>query len=143
MSNLSRFLKNNKIVKENTKYKATKSLIDENGEPLEWIIKPISTKENDAIRDECTTEIPVKGKSGAFRPKLNISKYTARLITASVIEPDLNNKELQDSYGVMSAEDLVKEMIDDPGEYSEFSIFIQNFNGFRDSIDDEVEEAKN
>ena len=32
MSNFSRFMKNNKIAKENTTFPATKSLVDENGE---------------------------------------------------------------------------------------------------------------
>lgn len=44
MSNLSRFLKENKKVKENTKYAATKSLTDEKGNPLEWEIRPLTTR---------------------------------------------------------------------------------------------------
>lgn len=143
MSNLSRFLKDNKIKKENTTYAATKSLVDEKGKPLLWTIKPLTTKENDAIRDECTIEVPIKGRTGAYREKLNISKYMAKLIVASVVEPDLNNKELQDSYGVMGAEDLIKEMIDNAGEYNAFAEFIQKFNGFTETIQDEVDEAKN
>lgn len=143
MSDFSRFMKKNKVQKENTTYAPTKSLTDENGEPLAWTIKPLSTKENDIIRDECTFDIQVKGKINGFRPKLNNSKYIAKIICASVVEPNLNDKTLQDSYGVMSPEELLKEMIDDPGEYSDFSVFIQQFNGFTESVEDEVEEAKN
>ena len=44
MSNLSLFLKKNKIQKENTTYPATKSLLDENGNPLLWEIKPLTTR---------------------------------------------------------------------------------------------------
>lgn len=143
MSNLSRFLKDNKIKKENTTYAATKSLVDEKGNPLLWTIKPLTTKENDAIRDDCTMEVPIKGKMGQYREKLNVSKYMARLIVASVVEPDLNNKELQDSYGVMGAEDLIKEMIDNAGEYNAFAEFIQKYNGFTETIQEEVNEAKN
>ncbi len=143
MSNLSRFLKDNKIRKENTKYVATKSLVDEEGKPLEWVIKPVTTKMNDAIREDCMYEVPIKGKMGLTKEKLNTSKYISKLIVASVIEPDLNNKELQDSYGVMCAEDLIKEMIDDPGEYNDFTLFIQKYNGFTETFQDEVEEAKN
>lgn len=143
MGNLNRFLKNNKKEKENTTYKATKSLTDENGVPLDWIIRPISTKENDIIRDDCLINVPIKGKSGVYNQKVNTSKYIAKLIVASVIEPNLNDKELQDSYGVMSAEDLIKEMIDDPGEYAKFTEFITKFNGFDETIDEAVEEAKN
>ena len=39
MSNFSRFMKTNKIVKENTTFPATKSLVDEQGNPLEWVRK--------------------------------------------------------------------------------------------------------
>ena len=42
MSNFSRFMKKNKIAKENTTFPATKSLVDENGNPLEWTIKPLT-----------------------------------------------------------------------------------------------------
>lgn len=143
MSNLSRFLKQNKIVKENITYAATKSLVDENGKPLEWTIKPLTTKENEAMRDECMIEVPIKGKPNMYRPKLNTSKYLAKMLVASVVEPNLYNKELQDSYEVMTPEDLLQAMVDDPGEYQDFTTFVQNFNGFNTSLEDKVEEAKN
>lgn len=143
MSNLSRFLKQNKIIKENTTFVATKSLVDENGKPLEWEIKPISTKENDAIRDECMIEVPIPGKMNVYRQKLNTSKYIGKMICASVVVPDLYNEELQDSYGVKTPDDLLKEMIDNPGEYQDFAAFIQEFNGFDTSLEDKVDEAKN
>lgn len=143
MSDLSRFLKANKIKRENTTFAATKSLVDAKGNPLPWTIKPLTTKENDAIRDECMIDVPVKGKPNVFRPKLDTSKYIGKMICACVVEPNLYDKDLQDSYGVMSPDDLLKEMIDDPGEYQEFAAFVQNFNGFNTTLEDKVEEAKN
>lgn len=143
MSDLSRFLKANKIKRENTTFAATKSLVDVKGNPLPWTIKPLTTKENDAIRDECMIDVPVKGKPNVFRPKLDTSKYIGKMICACVVEPNLYDKDLQDSYGVMSPDDLLKEMIDDPGEYQEFATFVQNFNGFNTTLEDKVEEAKN
>ena len=47
MSNFSKFMKENKKIKQNTKYPATKSLCDDNGKPLEWTIKPLTSTEND------------------------------------------------------------------------------------------------
>ena len=143
MSNFSRFMKKNKITKENTTFAATKSLVDENGNPLEWTIKPLTTKENDIIRDECMIEVPVKGKPGAYRPKLNTSKYIGKMLCACIVEPNLYDKELQDSYGVMTPDELLKEMIDDPGEYQALAAFVQEFNGFNTTLEDKVEEAKN
>ena len=75
--------------------------------------------------------------------KLDTSKYMCKLLCASVVEPNLYDKELQDSYGVMTPEDLLTEMIDDPGEYNDFVVFVQNFNGFNTTLNDKIEEAKN
>lgn len=143
MSNFSRFMKKNKIVKENTTFPATKSLVDEKGKPLEWTIKPLTTRENDDIRDACMIEVPVKGKPNVYRPKLDTSKYIAKMICACVVEPNLYDTELQDSYDVMTPEELLKEMIDDPGEYQTFASFVQGYNGFDTTLDNKVEEAKN
>ena len=140
---LKRFLKQNKKVKENTTYPATKSLTDENGNPLLWTIKALTTKENDEIREECTIEVPVKGKPNVYRNKFNSSKYVAKMIVASVVEPNLYDKELQDSYGVMTPEELLKEMVDNPSEYQDFATFVQEYCGFDTSMEEKVEEAKN
>ena len=143
MSNLARFLKSNKIVKDNTTYPATKSLTDEDGQPLLWEVKPLSTREDEKIKDQCTFEVPIKGKPGVMRPKLNTNLYVGKMLAASVVYPDLLNAELQDSYGVKTPEDLIKEMIDDPGEYNEFGLFVQKFNGFNVSMEEQADEVKN
>ncbi len=142
MSEFKRFMKENKVARENVTYAATRFLTDEKGAPLLWIIRPLSARENDAIRDECTAEVQVAGKRNQYRQKVNVSKYTAKMICASVVEPNLNNAELQDSYGVKTPEELLAEMVNEPGEYAEFSAFIQQLNGFTD-LDDKVDEGKN
>lgn len=143
MSNLSLFLKKNKKVKTNAYYAATKSLCDADGKPLEWEIKALTTNESEAIRESCTTEVQVTGKPGLFRPKVNSKLYIARLIAACVVFPDLYNKDLQDSYGVKTPEDLLKEMVDDPTEYNAFAEYVQNFSGLDETMGDKVNEAKN
>lgn len=82
-------------------------------------------------------------KPNMYRPKLDTSEYLVRMIVASTVVPDLYNKELQDSYGVKKPEDLVYEMVDDPGEYQDLCTWVQNFQGFSDSLDEKVDEAKN
>lgn len=143
MSKFSRFMKANKIAQKNEKFAPTQSLRDENGKPLEWEFKKISAKENEEIREACTTEVQVKGKPNMFRPKVKTSEYLAKMIAASVVYPDLYDKELQDSYGVMTPEDLVYAMVDNAGEYQELSVWLQNFQGFTKTMDDKVDEAKN
>lgn len=143
MSGFSKFMKVNKKKTGNTFYPATKSLTDENGEPLKWEIKPLSTRENEYIREQCMDEVPVIGKPNVYRARINSSKYIAKLICACVVTPDLNDAELQDSYGANNEIELLYEMIDDPGEYQRLAEFIQSFNGFDTSLQDKIDEAKN
>lgn len=143
MSKFSRFMKANKVAKVNERYAPTTSLQDENGKPLEWEFKHITSKENDALRDASTKEVQVTGKPNLFRPKLNSAQYMAKLIVASTVFPDLYDKELQDSYGVMTPEELVYELVDDAGEYQELTLWVQKFQGLTKTFDEKVEEAKN
>ena len=142
MSNFSKFMKANKIQKQNVMHPVTKSLVDENGEPLLWEIKPLTTKENEHIRESCTVEVPVKGKPNQYRFRVDMNKYQAKMLCTAIVNPDLNDAELQNSYGVMSAEELIKEMVDDPAEYTDLVIFVQQLSGFK-SLQEEVDDAKN
>lgn len=65
-----------------------------------------------------------------------------KLLVAATVFPDMHNAELQDSYGVKTAEDLVAAMVDNPEEYNNFVEFVQEFSGF-ESMDDKIAEAKN
>lgn len=143
MSKFSLFMKTNKTVKENELHAVTKSLCDENGNPVKWEFRHITSKQNDDIRDECTREIPVPGKANMYRPRLDTSKYIQKLIAASVVTPDLYDKDLQDSYGVCTPEELLYAMVDDPGEFADLAAYVQKLNGFDTSFDDKVDEAKN
>lgn len=142
MSNLDRFLKQNKIIKPNTVYRATASIVDENGEPMEWVIKPLTTVESEAIREQCTKDVPVNRKPGLFTQKVDPREYTAKLMVASILEPNMYDAELQDSYGVKTPEDLLRQMVDDPGEYNAFGMFIFEYNNLTKTLEGQVEEAK-
>lgn len=131
MSNFSMFMRDNKLKKTNIKYIATSSLCDEKGEGLEWELKPLSTRENDIIRDSCIKET-------GFDHTL----YVSKMIAKSVIYPNLNDQELQNSYGVFNPEDLLKELVDNPAEYQDFTEFVTNFNGYETSLAKRVKEAK-
>lgn len=143
MSKFTKFMKANKKAKENGFYAPTKSLCDEEGKPLKWEFRHITSGENESIRDECTTEVQVPGKPNLYRPRVQTGKYIRKMIAASIVVPDLLDKELQDSYGVGKAEDLLLAMVDDPGEYNDLAAFVQKFQGFDTSFEDKVEETKN
>lgn len=141
MSELSVFLKVNREEKANVKHVASNAFRDANGNPVEWEFRALTTNEHDKIRDHCMYE--KKGKKGAVQQNFNMSKYIAQMMTTCTVYPNLNDVELQNSYGVMSAEELIKEMIASPGEYSSLSVFLQKYNGFDETEADLIESAKN
>lgn len=137
-----RFMKKNKAVKSNAFFKATKSLCDENGTPLDWEIKALTTKESEAIREKCTIEVPVPGKPGMYRQKIT-KDYVPSLIAAAVVSPNLYDAALQDSYGVKTPQELIVEMIDNPEEYTALLQFVQSYSGIEKTMNEEIDEAKN
>ena len=143
MSKFALFMKQNKTAKENEFHTVTKTLCDEQGNPLEWEFRHITSKEHERIRDGATRDVPVTGKPNMFRQKMDTAKYSRDLAVASIVSPDLYDAELQDSYGVKTPEDLLMEMVDDPGEYTDLIAFVSKFQGFNVAFEDKVEEAKN
>jgi len=105
MSNLSAFLKQNRKEVKNVKFVASERFVDENGNPIEWEIKPISSKKADMIREECTTQ---KGKNF----KVDSKKFNKLLAVECTVFPNLNDQDIQNSYGVMGAEQLIQELLD-------------------------------
>lgn len=143
MSNLTLFLKKNKKVRANAFYPATKSILDGNGEPVKWEIRPLTTAEDEQIRNDCTYDAPVPGKRGQYRTKIDVNAYLNKQMCAAIVFPDLRNAELQDSYGVKTPEDLLKALVDDPAEFADLREFIQEISGFSTDLTEEVQEAKN
>lgn len=141
---LSAFLKENKVnLRENTTFPVTKSFCDAEGEPLAWVIRPLSTDTIENIRTQCTREVPVKGKANVYRATVDSSQYISELLAASVVEPNLHSAELQDSYGVKTAATLLRQLVDVPGEYTAFMEYVQELNGLDKSQQEEIDEAKN
>ena len=139
---LSAFFAQNVEKEEAVEFVASPRFKDENGNPVSWKVSCITSKEDDAIRKDCTRRKPIPGKRGAYMPELDTSEYLARVAVRCTLYPDLNSKELQDSYGVMGAEDLLRTMLK-PGEYTDYTARVQEINGFDISFEDKVDEAKN
>lgn len=141
MGNLSCFLSQNAVKIENSKIVVSKRFL-EKGKPVEWEIRAITTEEEEALRKSCTKKVPVPGKRGQYTQETDFDLYLGKVAVACTVFPNLNDKELQDSYGVLSADALLKKMLT-PGEYTEFQAKVQELNGFDTDFNDTVEEAKN
>ena len=142
MSGLSLFFAENVQKDELVKYVASKRFKDEEGNPVHWEIGCITSDEDENIRKMCTKKVPVVGKKGMYAPETDFDAYLGKLAARCVKFPDLNNAELQNSYGVMGADNLLKKMLK-PGEYQDLLKKIQEVNGFDTTLEDDVTEAKN
>lgn len=142
MSNLQAFFAQN-VEKVNIVERVVSTRFkDENGNPIPWKFGAIPSDVDTAIRKECTKRVPVPGKKGLFMPETDLEQYTLKVAAATVKFPDLNNKELQDSYGVMGAETLLQKMLL-PGELTKVKQIVQEVNGFDVDMNELVEQAKN
>lgn len=141
MSNLSCFLAGNAEKRENKKIVVSNRFKDTNGKPVEWEIRSISAEEDDLIRKACTKKVPIVGKKNQFTQDFDANKYLAKLAGAAVVYPDLNNAELQNSYGVMGAEQLIIKML----YKDEFDFLTEQLvsEAETNDVNELIEEAKN
>ena len=140
MSELSYFFKENKKETKNTKYVASESFIDpKTKKPLEWEIRPLRSNEADTIRLECATF----GKNGQ-RTGVDDARFNKVMAARCTVFPDLNDKELQNSYGVLDAPNLIEAMLDIDGEYQQYLAKITEISKYSvDGMNALVKEAKN
>ncbi|HEK4968251.1 TPA: phage portal protein [Clostridioides difficile] len=146
MGDLNAFLSQNAIKVENRKYVASERFIGEDGKAIEWELKAIDSDRDRQLRKDSAIRVPVlnkKGKStGQYTSETDFNTYTLKLCVETIVFPDLHDAELQNSYGVMGAEELLTTMLT-PGEYTDLSSEVGEVNGFDRTFEDKVEEAKN
>ncbi len=126
---------------ENKKVVVSSRFKDEKGKPIPFEIKALSADENDELQRRCMISIPVPGQRGQYTRELDQIKYTAMLLTESVVYPDLNEAELQDSYGVRGGEALLRKMLY-TGEYNVLAQEVMALSKV-EGLADLVAEAKN
>lgn len=142
MTSLSAFLCQNAIQNEHIYYPVSPRFLDENNKPVEWELRCITSAEDEALRRDCTKRVPVPGRKGQYTQDVDFNLYLGKLAVRCVVFPNLDDVELQNSYGVMGAEALLKTMLK-PGEFANLMAKVQEINGFDQSMEDLVDEAKN
>lgn len=141
-ANLKAFLKENAVVRDDVFVAVSKRFIGEDGAPIPWQVSPITATQDEEVRKRCTRRVPVPGKKNMYQPEIDYDAYLGALAAKCTVFPNLNDAELQDSYGVKGAGECLKAMLE-PGEYYDYLEKVQKINGFDVTMDDKVEEAKN
>lgn len=135
MNDFSMFLKENVKPIDTVEFVASNRFVDGDGNPVKWVLKPVSSKEENAIKNEC---IKFNAKSRDF----DFNKYNLKICAAAVVFPNLKSAELQDSYGVKTAEELLLELLPISGEFNNLFTKVQEINSV-ESFEELVDEAKN
>lgn len=135
---LRTFLNTGNKTSEVFEHVPTQKFKDEKGKAVPWVFKMLSIDEYEAIRDECTK---INFADGG-KTKFDNALFNKKFICNSIVEPNLNNAELQDSYGVKKAEDLVTKLFDNAGEYYKLLGHLLEVNGFK-NVSEYAEDAKN
>lgn len=140
--NLTGFFIENALKVENKKIVVSNRFLDDKKKPIEWEVKAISSAEDENLRRDSMRRFPVPGKKNQYTNELDINRYLSKLAVACTVFPNLNDEGLQNNYKVMGAENLLKTMLT-AGEYAEYLVKVQAICGFDQTIEDEVEDAKN
>lgn len=142
MSGLQAFMAGNVEKATIEEFEVSKRFKDENGNVIKWQFGAIDGEHDALLRKQATKRVPVQGRKGVTMPEMDSDLYQLKMLAKTVRYPDLENVELQNSYGVMSAEELVKKMLL-PGELVEAKRIATEVNGYDTGMDELVEEAKN
>lgn len=98
-----------------------------------FIIESITERENARLRKISTTQ--KRNRQGQTEKSLNADLYVANLMARSVVQPDLNNAELQGFFATEgSASDTLSAMLL-PGEYANLQEAVLELNHFDDELE--------
>lgn len=140
MSDLSMFFAQNAEAGVTEEFEVSDRFVDKEGKPAKWKLRSITEDENQELRKSVTKR--VKGKGGMYTSETDTNEYLSKMVVACVIYPDLKNAELQKSYGIMGAENLLRKMLL-PGEFTNLMERVTTMNGFDRDMNELTEDVKN
>lgn len=135
---LNAFLAENVETVANKKVVISKRFKDADGNPIEWELRPISSALNDELQRRATVQ---RNERGRVIRETDQVRYMGLFLAESVVYPDLNNAKLQDSYGVKSADALLKKMLL-VGEMNTLAQEVSELSNL-EGMSELVDEAKN
>lgn len=122
-------------------FPASKRIKDEKGNPVMWELRVLGYDEIKAITKRNTKNVPNK-VTGAAEKRTNAEEAAMEMTLASIVFPDLNDADLQDSWGVVGSEALLKSMLT-PGEIVDLENAVQSAAGYSTEMDDKISAVKN
>ncbi len=140
MADLKSFFAENAIKADNVKYVASQRFTEKD-KPIEWELQVVSNDDIEKMRKSCTRS-KFNPKTKEYNTSFDSAQFNNAMVCASVVFPDLNDAALQDSYGVIGAEELIRKMLT-PGEYTDLIAAVSETCGFQSDMADKIKTAKN
>nr|DAL67695.1 MAG TPA: tail assembly chaperone protein [Caudoviricetes sp.] len=128
---VSMFLASKAAPVKETTYVVSDRFVDADGKPIPWVLRPVSSAKDKELKQACTN-------NGHF----DNGKYAEMLTAESVVDPNLADATLQDSYHVYGKTELLEQMLY-AGEMNKLQLKALAINGMATPLDDLVGEAKN
>ena len=138
---LSAFLKENKIKREAYEYVASKDFVDGEGNPIPWKIRPLTNEEMDNLRDRFTKRVKNK-LTQKTEEVFDKEGFTMEMATTAIEFPQLDDAQLQEAYGVVGADSLLKAMLT-PGELQDLFLAVNEASDFEVGMGQKIKQAKN
>ena len=129
--------------KETIKYAASPDFKGEDGQPLEWEIRPLTSEELDALRKDCTKRVQVPGKKTAFLPEVDTTALNLSIAVEATVFPNLKDAGLQDFYGVKGADKLLNKLLYNPSIRDDYLMKVLEVCGYQNDFQELVDTAKN
>ena len=133
MSSLNEFL--HPVQAENREV-IVSNRFQENGKPVPFVIRPITQQENEEFIRKHTKR---DKKGNEVFDRIN---YNRELTATAVVEPDLNNADLQKRWGTLGAPKTLAKMLY-VGEFATLMQAALDLSGLDKDINEDIEEAKN
>lgn len=120
----------------------SRRFLDAEGNVIPFVMKAIETERIEELEEDCYT--PVYDKAGKKTgDEFDRARWIARMGIESTVYPNLRDKELLKSHGVLDPVDALKKLLSVGGEYAEFMKAAQRINGYLETFEDLVDQAKN
>ena len=109
-----------------------------------FVIKPVTAEENSALQKQATIKKRDK-RTQMTTTDVDQQKYVDGLVLASLVSPDVNAKELQESWGTLGDPSATLKNMLFVGEYTELLDQIQELSGFdlEENVEDLADKVKN
>lgn len=137
------FLKQNKKAEKPIEIFVSENFIDEKGKPVPFVLKIISSEEADLISDTCIEPVIDPQTRRKVGQEVNQKRLQQELLVKSIVTPDLEDKETQDSWGAHNSVDLLNKMLNMKEKAALIKAFDKEFESSEQKSEKSETETKN